>query len=71
MMGVYGMMPGFSMLIPLLLIAFVIYAAFKLSNGSHSVQSRENNALDILNQRFANGEISEEEYRQKKKMLRE
>ncbi|GAA3653914.1 SHOCT domain-containing protein [Asaccharospora irregularis] len=71
MMGGYGMMSGFGMFIPLLLIGLVIYVAFRLSNGSYSIRNKENNAIDILDQRFANGEISEEEYIQKKKMLRE
>ncbi|GAA3650573.1 SHOCT domain-containing protein [Asaccharospora irregularis] len=70
MMGGYGMMSGFGMFIPLLLIGFVIYVAFRLSNGSYSIRSRENNALDILDERFAKGEISEEEYIHKKKILR-
>ena len=71
MMGGYGMLSGFGMFIPLLLIGFVIYVAFRLSNGSYSIRNRENDAIDILNQRFAKGEISEEEYMQKKKMLRD
>jgi len=70
MMGGYRMMSGFGMFIPLLLIGFVIYAAFILSNGSFSIRSNKSNALDILNERFAKGEISEEEYIQKKKILR-
>jgi len=71
MMGGYGMMSGFGMFIPLLLIGFVVYAVFRLSNGNYSTKIKGNNALDILDERFANGEISEEEYIQKKKMLRE
>ena len=75
MMGYgYGLMGGFGMMIiPLILIGVIIYAAVKLSqtsqenNNNHRVGS---DALDVLNQRFANGEISEEEYTKKKKMLR-
>lgn len=74
MMGYgYGLMGGFGMIIPLILIGVIIYAAVKLSqtsqenNNSHRSGS---DALDVLNQRFANGEISEEEYTKKKKMLR-
>jgi putative membrane protein len=70
-MGGYGIMSGFGMFIPLILIGFVIYVAFRLSNGSYSIRSKENKALDILDERFAKGEISEEEYTQKKKVLRE
>lgn len=75
MMGYgYGLMGGFGMIIPLILIGVIIYAVVKLSQTS---QENNNNhrggsdALDILNQRFANGEISEEEYTKKKKMLRD
>lgn len=76
MMGYgYGLMGGFGMMIiPLILIGVIIYAAVKLSQTS---QENNNNrrggsdALDVLNQRFANGEISEEEYTKKKKMLRD
>lgn len=71
MMGGYGMMSGFGMFIPLLLIGFVIYVALKFSNGSYSIRSNEKNALDVLDERFAKGEISEEEYIQKKKILKE
>lgn len=73
MMGFgYGMMGGFG-IIPLLLIALIIYAVVKLvqgSNGNSNTGKQGNDALDILNQRFANGEISEEEYNKMKKILR-
>ena len=68
-----GMMGGFG-LIPLILIGVVIYAVIRLSQGSHRNYSshRENgDALDILNQRYANGDISDEEYARKKKILRD
>nr|WP_198927550.1 SHOCT domain-containing protein [Tissierella creatinophila] len=75
MMGYgYGMMGVFGMIIPLLLIGLVIYAIVKLSqNGGVNYNSHKggSDALDILNQRFANGEISEEEYTTKKEMLRD
>lgn len=71
MMSGYGMMAGFGMFVPLLLIGLIIYIAFRLSNGNYSIGNEGNDALDILNQRFAKGEISEEEYIQKKKILKE
>lgn len=74
MMGYgYGMMGGFGVL-SLLLIGLVIYAVVKLAqggNGNNDKRSKGNDALNILNQRYASGEISEEEYKQKKKMLRD
>jgi len=74
MMG-YGYGIGwFGMIIPLLLIALIIYAVVRLtqsSNGNNNGKNIENDAFNILNQRYAKGEISEEEYIQKKKMLRD
>ena len=70
----YGM-NWFGMVIPFLLIALIIYVVFKFAQGSNinnsTKKSLGNDAIDILNQRFANGEISEEEYMKKKKMIRE
>jgi putative membrane protein len=75
MMGYgYGMMGGFGFIIPLLLIGLIIYAVVKLlpgGNRNYSNHRTENDALDILNQRYAKGEISEEEYVKKKKILRD
>lgn len=70
----YGMMGGFGMIIPWILIGVIIYAAIRLSQSSHKNYNHHrggSDALDILNQRYANGEISEEEYAKKKKMLRD
>lgn len=75
MMGYgYGMLGGLGMIIPLILIGLAIYAAVNFSQNNHKNYNNsksENDALDILNQRYANGEISEEEYSKKKKMLRD
>jgi putative membrane protein len=75
MMGYgYGMLGGFGMIIPLILIGLVVYAAVNFSQNNHKNYNNsrsENDALDILNRRYANGEISEEEYMKKKKMLRD
>lgn len=72
-----GMMGGgwiWMMIIPILLIGVIVYAVIKLTDSNHSRYDRQygdvNRAMDILNQRFANGEISEEEYKRKKDMLR-
>lgn len=70
----FGLM-GFGMIIPLILIGLTVYAVVRISqdgNRNHSNGYKsENNALDILNRRYANGEISDEEYNQKKKVLKE
>lgn len=75
MMGYgYGMLGGFGMIIPLILIGLAIYTGVSLSQSGHKNYSNSrggNDAMDILNQRYANGEISEDEYSKKKKMLRD
>ena len=58
------------MIIPLLLIGIVIYAVFKLLNQQRYNESKDNsNAINILSEKYALGEISEEEYLKKKKLL--
>ncbi len=74
MMG-YGVGYGgmFMMVIPIVLVAIIVYAIYKLighsSNNGHYNNKRGNSALDILNERFARGEITEEEYNQKRDMI--
>lgn len=71
----YGMMGGgwFGyMLIPLIIIGVIIYAVFKLSNNNKNgryASQQHDSSLDILNERFAKGDITEEEYNRKKDML--
>ncbi len=67
----YGMMGGwFGMFIQLVLIAVIAYAVVRLSGHNRTgYRSSYDNSLDILNERFARGEISEEEYEQKKAMI--
>ena len=60
------------MIIPLLLIGFIAYIIIKFYQNNESNRKDKNtDALAILNERFAKGEISEEEYQRKKKMLRD
>lgn len=62
---------SFMMIIPIILIGFVIYVVFKQLNRPGYSESRDNGeALNILMERYALGEISEEEYLSKKKLLR-
>jgi putative membrane protein len=68
----YGGFGGgpFMMIIPLLIVGLIIYAVFKLLNQSRNISSRDNSeAFNILMERYASGEISEEEYLNKKKLL--
>lgn len=61
--GGFGMM-----LIPLLLIGLVIYALYKVV-GNNSGMRNIDNSMEILNERFVNGEISEDEYKRKKSLI--
>lgn len=74
MMG-YGVGYGgmFMMLVPIVLVVIIVYAINKLigcsNNNGHFNNIRGNSALDILDERFARGEITEEEYNQKRNMI--
>ncbi|WP_106450788.1 SHOCT domain-containing protein [Trichococcus alkaliphilus] len=79
MMNYYGynMMGGwgiFLMIILLvILIVIIVYAVMKLVQGGSNAGTTSNGrdeALEILNQRYAKGELSDEEYQQKKKILK-
>ncbi|GFP76629.1 SHOCT domain-containing protein [Clostridium fungisolvens] len=65
--------PSFFMMIPMLIIfLLVIYFVFKAvtsKNLNLTANKNSSNAMDILNERFAKGEINEEEYASKKKQL--
>lgn len=74
MMGYGYDMWGFGIIIPILFIALIVYVVIRLSQGNQRqyVPHKDgNNALDILNERYAKGEISEEEYIKMKNMLKD
>ncbi len=65
----------FMMFFGLIIIAAVIYFVIK-SNSSHTNNQHyaynninSGRAMDILNEKFANGEISEDEYNSKKNFI--
>jgi len=62
--GGFGMM-----LIALILIGIVIYVIFKHKKINAKNESGSDNALTILDERFARGEIDEEDYKQRKTLL--
>ena len=70
----YNMMGGWfgMMIIPIILIAVIIFLFYKQgqNNSVKDIGTRDN-ALDILNERFARGEIDEEEYNNKKSILKQ
>lgn len=55
--------------IPLVLIAFWFLP--RLVNDKSSIGSSEETPMDILKKRYANGEITKEEYEERKKVLEE
>lgn len=69
--GYYGMGGGLfgMMLVPLILIGFIIYAVIKFVNNNNNMRNEipYDNSMEILNARFAKGEIDEEEYKRKKR----
>lgn len=73
MMGYgYSMMGGWSgmMIIPIILIAAVIYLIFNQEKSKNfNINKSSDNSLNILNERFARGEISEDEYSRIKSTL--
>ncbi|TFB25009.1 CcoQ/FixQ family Cbb3-type cytochrome c oxidase assembly chaperone [Filobacillus milosensis] len=60
----------FILIIIILLIIAVLVWMFKPSNKNNSDRFNNNESLDILKQRLARGEISEEEYERLKNKLK-
>lgn len=67
----FGWMGGFMMILWPLLIGVVLYLIFKSSNNNSSFSKGNSRAIEILDQKYASGEITEEEYLHKKKMIKE
>jgi putative membrane protein len=66
MMGGWGMF--FFMILKILFLGLVIYGALTLV--MKAVEKKEDPALKILKERFAKGEIKEDEYKEKSSLLR-
>lgn len=63
---------GLALLIIIILVGiYLILKQLKQSQQNENQSTQENNALIILQERFAKGEISEDEYKQKRKILDE
>ena len=69
MMG-YGYGGGFMWLIVLVLAGIGIYFLIRISKSKGADGSLIETPLDILNRRYANGEINKEEFDRKKKDLK-
>jgi putative membrane protein len=67
-MGFFGM--GWGWLLILIIIGLIVWLVIKLTNQSpDNSEKKEETVLDILNKRYARGEIDKQEYEEKKKDL--
>lgn len=69
------MMGGFHigwvfMIILLILVALAIYFVIRMLNKNNFIKDTEESSLNILKERLAKGEISEEEYIRKVELIR-
>lgn len=63
--GWFGMM-----IIPIIIIGIVVFVVYKpMQNNNIKDAGARDNSLDILKERFALGEINEDEYNHKKDLL--
>lgn len=76
MMGGYGgMMGGFGgmgwiwMILQLVILIGIVYFIVTLVKGSTRQTTKNNKGIEILEERFAKGEISESEFNNMKKVL--
>ncbi len=57
------------MIIPIILIGIIIYVGSRKEQSNAKYVETTDNSLNILSERFARGEIKEEEYSSKKNIL--
>ena len=69
--GAWGAWMIFHWLFWLVLFALLISAGMALSRRSRSGDREEKTALDLLNERYARGDIDREEYLQRRKDIEE
>lgn len=73
--GGYGYYPGFDIfhiLFGALAIAFIVWVVFMIVRGGRGKRWRRwhwNDALSILDERFAKGEVDKDEYEERRKAL--
>ena len=61
---------GFSMIAVAALVVFLVLGATRSLGGNSMVSSPPSGALGILQERFARGEISSEEFKQQSQLIR-
>lgn len=65
----FGFGGGFMWLLWILLIVAIVLVAKALVSGNRDGGRSAKSALEVLQERFARGEIDEEEYERKRKVL--
>jgi len=60
---------GFMLLFWIFLVIVIIWVVKTAAGNSNSPAEKQKSALDILNERYATGEIDQEEFEQKRKFL--
>jgi len=63
-------MNGWGMVVSLLIIFIVMYFFVKFIMNNNQDNNKNDEALKILNERFARGDITEEEYKRYKKSIK-
>ncbi|MGB3160878.1 MAG: SHOCT domain-containing protein [Carnobacterium sp.] len=65
-----GQNMSLSWLIPLVVLLVIALSIYMINKNNNDNKTNKESALDILDKRYANGEIDEEEYLKKKKILK-
>lgn len=68
--NLHGFGMGWGWIFGLIILAIIIWLVIRVINQNSSQKQTDNrSALDILKERYARGEISKEEYEEKKKNI--
>lgn len=67
--GGFGMLGGGMFLTPILLVGLIVYLVYQSGNETRSISSPD--AMDTLRERYARGELTDEEYEERMRTLRD